>query len=51
MLNHRTLLPPEVVSNAILWLASDETEHVTGVALPVDAGHMILPGYNPFPTR
>ena len=50
-LNDRTLLPPEVVSNAILWLVSDEAEHVTGVALPVDAGHMILPGYNPFPTR
>jgi (+)-trans-carveol dehydrogenase len=26
------------VSNAIVWLASDEARYVTGVALPVDAG-------------
>jgi SDR family mycofactocin-dependent oxidoreductase len=26
------------VSNAVLWLASDEAKYVTGVALPVDAG-------------
>ena len=51
LLNGRSMLPPEAVSNAVLWLASDEAEHVTGVALPVDAGHGILPGYNPNPTR
>lgn len=47
----RSLLPPEALSNAILWLVSDEAEHVTGVALPVDAGHMILPSVNQAPTR
>ena len=26
------------ISNAVLWLASDEARYVTGVALPVDAG-------------
>ena len=26
------------VSNALLWLASDEARYVTGVTLPVDAG-------------
>ena len=26
------------ISNALLWLASDEARYVTGVALPVDAG-------------
>jgi SDR family mycofactocin-dependent oxidoreductase len=31
---------PEAVSNAVLWLASDESRHVTGTALPVDAGAM-----------
>ena len=51
LLNGRSMLPPEAVSKAVLWLVSDEAEHVTGVALPVDAGHMILPGYNPNPTR
>jgi SDR family mycofactocin-dependent oxidoreductase len=51
LLNGRSMLPPEAVSNAVLWLVSGEAEHVTGVALPVDAGHTILPGYNPNPTR
>jgi NAD(P)-dependent dehydrogenase (short-subunit alcohol dehydrogenase family) len=26
------------ISNAVVWLASDEARYVTGVALPVDAG-------------
>jgi SDR family mycofactocin-dependent oxidoreductase len=51
LLNGRSMLPPEAVSNAVLWLASDEAEHVTGIELSVDAGHRILPGYNPNPTR
>ncbi len=29
------------VSNAVLWLASDESRYVTGVALPIDAGMTI----------
>ncbi|WP_406070769.1 mycofactocin-coupled SDR family oxidoreductase [Micromonospora sp. NBC_01638] len=29
---------PEDVSNAMLWLASEESRYVTGVAIPVDAG-------------
>jgi NAD(P)-dependent dehydrogenase (short-subunit alcohol dehydrogenase family) len=32
---------PVDVSNAVLWLASDESRYVTGVALPVDAGALI----------
>ena len=36
----RNLLPPEAISAAVLWLASDETRHMTGVALPVDAGYL-----------
>jgi SDR family mycofactocin-dependent oxidoreductase len=36
----RNLLPPEAVSAAVLWLASDETRHMTGCALPVDAGYL-----------
>jgi (+)-trans-carveol dehydrogenase len=31
------------ISNAILWLASDEARYVTGVALPVDAGMFNTP--------
>ncbi len=34
-------LQPEDISNALLWLVSDEAQYVTGVALPVDAGAAI----------
>jgi (+)-trans-carveol dehydrogenase len=32
---------PDDISNAVLWLASDEARYVTGVTLPVDAGQLI----------
>ena len=32
---------PVDISNAVLWLASDEAQYVTGVTLPVDAGSLI----------
>jgi NAD(P)-dependent dehydrogenase (short-subunit alcohol dehydrogenase family) len=32
------MVEPVDVSNAIVWLASEEARYVTGVALPVDAG-------------
>ena len=32
---------PIDVSNAVLWLASDEARYVTGVTLPIDAGFLI----------
>ncbi|MGW7411943.1 mycofactocin-coupled SDR family oxidoreductase [Streptomyces sp. NPDC054863] len=32
------MIEPVDVSNAVLWLTSDEARYVTGVALPVDAG-------------
>jgi len=34
-------IEPVDVSNAVLWLASDEARYVTGVALPVDLGSSI----------
>jgi SDR family mycofactocin-dependent oxidoreductase len=33
---------PVDISNAVLWLASDESRYVTGVTLPVDAGNSLL---------
>lgn len=33
-----SMLQPEDVSDASLWLVSDYAKYVTGVALPVDAG-------------
>jgi SDR family mycofactocin-dependent oxidoreductase len=35
------------ISNAVLWLASDEARYVTGVALPVDAGFCQKVGATP----
>jgi (+)-trans-carveol dehydrogenase len=31
---------PVDISNAVLWLASDEARYVTGVTLPIDAGEL-----------
>jgi SDR family mycofactocin-dependent oxidoreductase len=36
----RGLLPPEDISAVVLWLASEEAKHITGCALPVDAGFL-----------
>lgn len=41
------ILDPQVIANAALWLVSDGSAAVTGVALPVDAGHLLLPRFNP----
>lgn len=46
-----TFLPPEVIANTALYLNSDLAAAVTGVTIPVDAGHMILPGFNHTPVR
>ena len=34
------LIEPIDVSNAIVYLASDEARYVTGVTFPVDAGYL-----------
>ena len=36
----RNLLSPEDISPAVLWLASNEARHLTGCAMPVDAGYL-----------
>lgn len=46
LLPGRGLLEPESVSAAVVWLASNESRDVTGLAVPVDGGHMVLPGIN-----
>ena len=35
------LIDPVDVSNAVLWLVSDEARHVTGLELKVDAGNTL----------
>jgi SDR family mycofactocin-dependent oxidoreductase len=37
------MLEPEDISNAVIWLLSDQAKYVTGVALPVDAGNTNKP--------
>jgi (+)-trans-carveol dehydrogenase len=36
----RGMLAPEDISAVVLWLASEEAWHITGCALPVDAGFL-----------
>jgi NAD(P)-dependent dehydrogenase (short-subunit alcohol dehydrogenase family) len=43
------MLPAEAISEAVVWLCSDSASRISGVALPVDSGHMILPGFNTNP--
>jgi SDR family mycofactocin-dependent oxidoreductase len=45
------LIDPQFISNAVLWLASDEAEYVTGHIHPVDAGMLALTPFNPSPVR
>lgn len=40
LLPNRGMLAPEDISNVVLWLASEEARHITGCALPVDAGFL-----------
>jgi SDR family mycofactocin-dependent oxidoreductase len=40
------VLDPQVTADAALWLVSDGAAAVTGIELPVDAGHLVLPHYN-----
>jgi SDR family mycofactocin-dependent oxidoreductase len=43
------MLPAEAISEAVVWLCSDSASRISGVALPVDSGHLILPGFNANP--
>jgi SDR family mycofactocin-dependent oxidoreductase len=51
ILRGRGALPLSATVNAALWLASDESEHVHALEMVVDAGHMILPGFNHAPVQ
>lgn len=44
-------MPPEVIANTALYVNLDLASAVTGVTIPVDAGHMILPGINHAPMK
>lgn len=40
LFSDRDLLPPEAISEVVLWLASEEARHLTGAAIPIDAGYL-----------
>jgi glucose 1-dehydrogenase len=50
--NLRTLIPydrvgvPEDIAKAAVWLASDESDYVTGATLFVDGGMTLYPGFS-----
>ncbi|MGK2237489.1 MAG: SDR family mycofactocin-dependent oxidoreductase [Rhodococcus sp. (in: high G+C Gram-positive bacteria)] len=43
------LIEPTQISGAVVFLASESASRITGVALPVDGGHLVLPTFNPAP--
>jgi SDR family mycofactocin-dependent oxidoreductase len=49
ILKGRGPLNPVHVSNAVLFLLSEDSGEITGHELPVDSGHMVLPHFNPAP--
>jgi NAD(P)-dependent dehydrogenase (short-subunit alcohol dehydrogenase family) len=49
VLRGRTALPPSCIADAMIWLASDEARHVTGIELVVDGGNSLLSGSNSNP--
>jgi SDR family mycofactocin-dependent oxidoreductase len=44
-------LSPQRIADAALWLNSDLASSVTGISVPVDAGHLLIPGVNADPVK
>lgn len=44
-------LQPDAIADAAVFLSSPLAENITGAALPVDAGHLLLTGFNHTPTQ
>lgn len=45
------VIPSNAPALAAVWLCSEEAAFITGIQLPIDAGHLTLPGMNPWPIR
>jgi SDR family mycofactocin-dependent oxidoreductase len=50
-LKGQTFLEPEVIADAALFLNSHLAASITGVTLPVESGHLLLPGMNISPVK
>jgi hypothetical protein len=48
-LRGRGILPRSAVSEAILWMVADSGADITGLTVPIDGGHSILPRFNGSP--
>ncbi|THJ71353.1 mycofactocin-coupled SDR family oxidoreductase [Candidatus Frankia alpina] len=46
-----TFLDPQAIADTALYLNSDLAANVTGVTIPVDAGHLLIAGVNATPVR
>ncbi|MGW4339520.1 mycofactocin-coupled SDR family oxidoreductase [Rhodococcus koreensis] len=51
ILRGSTMLDPQKIADAGLFLNSDLASNVTGISLPVDSGHLLIPGWNNDPVR
>jgi SDR family mycofactocin-dependent oxidoreductase len=43
------LIEPSEISGSVVFLASDDSSRITGIEMPVDGGHLVLPGFNTTP--
>jgi SDR family mycofactocin-dependent oxidoreductase len=50
-LKQRSFLAPQVIADTALYLNSELAAAVTGVTIPVDAGHTLLAGFNHSPAK
>jgi NAD(P)-dependent dehydrogenase (short-subunit alcohol dehydrogenase family) len=50
-LRDTTFMDPQVIADTALYLNSHLAAKVTGVTIPVDAGHLLIPGVNANPVR
>ncbi|MDN5913588.1 MAG: mycofactocin-coupled SDR family oxidoreductase [Pseudonocardia sp.] len=51
LLRNTTWLEPQAIADTALYLNSHLAANVTGVTIPVDAGHLLIPGVNANPVR
>ncbi len=45
-LRNQPALPPAAIADVVSWLCGPDARYITGAAVPVDAGHLVLPGFN-----
>jgi glucose 1-dehydrogenase len=45
LIPYRRIGEPEDVGRAIAWLASDESDYITGATLVIDGGMQLYPGF------